>query len=563
MTMTSLAGITAAAWRRVTSWRRALGRLPAGWLAALLLLAATSAGASPAVALRGEPVVAIRDGLLRGVSAEGADEFLGIPYAAPPVGPLRWQAPRPYPPWAGIRSAAAYGSQCPQLASQDGKGGDNENCLFLNVFTPPGYSQATAGRLPVLFWIHGGMLLHGASDLYDGSLIARTQHVIVVTVNYRLGAFGFLDVPGLGTSPLTANGNYGLLDQEAALGWVHGNIAAFGGDPGRVTIAGESAGGWSVCALLTSPLVRGLFSGAIMESASCASRTGAQAQTIGQQLAVGVGCTSPATAVACLRATTAARLLSVTVGAASALPAAHEVEFTAGGPDLPLPPAQAVADGDYARVPLLIGTNHDEARYFTQTFAAMGEQYYDTAIATTYGPLAPAILARYPWRSYPSPYTTAYALAAVFTDSGYFYGIGGCTEQNLAARFAATTPTFFYQFDDENAPAENDQLPGFQWGAEHTEELGYLWPTYDPYGADLYDRLSSPQLRLSGQMMAWWGAFSRLRVPATSGQPAWPDYRSGLLMSLRPGGQSQVITAATFGAQHQCQFWDAHPAALG
>ena len=129
--------------------------------------------------------------------------------------------------------------------------------------------------------IHGGGLTTGAGDQHDGSLIVNTDHIIVVSINYRLGVFGFLDVPGLAPSPLTASGNYGLLDQEAALRWVHRNIAAFGGDAGRVTIAGESAGGWSVCALMTSPLARGLFSGAIMESGSCASRTPAQAQSAG------------------------------------------------------------------------------------------------------------------------------------------------------------------------------------------------------------------------------------------------------------------------------------------
>jgi carboxylesterase type B len=176
------------------------------------------------------------------------------------------------------------------------------------VFTPAGGSAsghlaATGGELPVLFWIYGGVLVHGESDMYDGSLIARTDHVVVVTINYRLTAFGFLDVPGLGTSPLTASGNYGLLDQEAALRWVHDNITAFGGNPRRVTIAGESAGGWSMRALLTSPPATGLFAGAIMESGSCISRTRSQAQTIGLKFAKAVGCTDPATAAACLRGT--------------------------------------------------------------------------------------------------------------------------------------------------------------------------------------------------------------------------------------------------------------------
>jgi carboxylesterase type B len=200
--------------------------------------AAAAPGGSSAAARRDALVVATQDGLLRGKHAEGVDQFLGIPYAAPPVGPLRWQAPQPARPWAGVRDATAYGNRCLQLASQDGPRQDNEDCLFLNVFSPVTYPlryrpAARDGGLPVLFWIHGGMLLHGAGDEYDGSLIARTDDIIVVSINYRLGAFGFLDVPGLGNSPLTASGNYGLLDQEAALRWVHGNIAVFGGNPGR------------------------------------------------------------------------------------------------------------------------------------------------------------------------------------------------------------------------------------------------------------------------------------------------------------------------------------------
>ncbi len=472
---------------------------------------------------------------------------------------MRWQAPQPVQPWTGVRDATSYGNRCAQLPSGNGPREDTEDCLFLNVFTPGSGPDRAAegggdhGGLPVLFMIHGGGLLNGAGDQHDGSLIVKTDHIIVVSINYRLGVFGFLDVPGLGTSALTANGNYGLLDQEAALRWVHRNIARFG-DPGQVTIAGESAGGWSVCALMTSPLARGLFRGAISESGSCPSQTPAQAQSAGLAFAAQAGCADAATAASCLRNTPESALLTAS--------ASYSAQFTSGGPDLPLPPLTAVADGAYARVPLLMGTNHDEGRTFTQGFASYTEQQYVQFVDQSYGAQAPAILQRYPWSAYPSPYTASYAIGAIWTDSGFLDGIGGCPTQNLAAQFARRTPTFFYQFDDRHAPALNNLLPGYQWGAGHAMELAYLWPSFGN-GTSLYDQLTPAQLVLSHQMIVWWGAFTRLGAPDAPGQPYWPAYTSRQLMSLRPGGQSTTIPAATFAAEHQCGFWNAQAAPAG
>ena len=433
---------------------------------------------------------------------------------------------------------------------------DSENCLYLNVFAPGadgrGRSRHRRGGLPVLVMIHGGGLTSGAGDQHDGSLIVRTDHIIVVSINYRLGPFGFLDVPGLSTSALTAGGNYGLLDQEAALGWVHRNIAGFGGDPGRVTIAGESAGAWSVCALLTSPLVRGDFRGAIMESGSCPSRSPAQAQAAGLAFARQAGCPDAATAAACLRALPEAKLLDAS--------ASYSPEFAYGGPDLPQPAARAIATGHYTRVPLLIGDNHDEGRTFSQGLTGLTRAQYRALVAQLYGKsLAPAILARYPWSAYPHPYTAAYAIGDIWTDSGFVTGIGGCPSQNLAAQFAAATRTFFYQFDDLHAPGLNRDHPGYRWGAGHAMELAYLWPSFNN-GYSLYDLLTQKQLELSGQMIRYWGAFTTFGAPEVPGQPLWPAYSGGRLMSLRPGDQSRTITAASYGAEHQCAFWNAHAA---
>jgi beta-glucosidase len=494
------------------------------------------------------PVVRTESGLLRGKAAEGTDQFLGIPYAAPPVGALRWTAPQPPPRWRGIRQATAYGSRCSQLASGNGPRVDNEDCLYLNVYIPPGAGHAA--RLPVLFMIHGGGLTSGAGDQHDGSLIVNTDHIIVVSINYRLGPFGFLTVPGLGNSALTSSGNFGLLDQEAALRWVRRNIGAFGGDPDRVTIDGESAGGWSVCALLTSPRARGLFHGAIMQSGSCVTRTRADAQTASLAFAKQAGCPDAATAAACLRALPERALLDAS--------ASYQPLFVSGGPELPVPPAQAVASGDYTRVPLLIGVNHNEGRTFAQGFTGLTRQQAAQVITQLYGARAPQILARYPWTSYLSPYTAAYQIGDIWTDSGYVGGIGGCPSQNLAAQFAATTPTFFYQFDDLHAPGLNNDHPGYQWGAGHAMELAYLWPSFNN-GYSLYDLLTPAQLELSRQMVRYWGAFTALGAPDSPGQPSWPRYTSGQLMSLRPGGQTTTITAGTYAAEHQCGFWNASP----
>jgi len=565
------AGSWCARWRRLAAIAGLIAVIP---LTAALsaappaaLLSAGSAGPSAVSAgPAGTPApgpgsltAATQDGRLHGKHAEGVDQFLGVPYAAPPVGMLRWQAPQPTRPWPGIRQATSYGNRCPQLASGNGPRQDSEDCLYLNVFTPAGYGNESSGGspdnaashgggLPVLFMIHGGGLVNGAGDQHDGSLIVRTDHIIVVSINYRLGVFGFLDVPGLGTSPRTTSGNYGLLDQEAALRWVHRNIAGFGGDPDRVTIAGESAGGWSVCALMTSPSARGLFSGAVMESGSCASRSTADAQSAGLAFAAQAGCAGTASTVSCLRSTSETTLLNAS--------SSYSAEFASGGPELPVPPAQAVADGNYARVPLLMGTNHDEGRTFTQGFASFTQPQYTQFVDQAYGSRAPAVLQRYPWSGYPSPYTAAYAIGAIWTDSGFITGIGGCPTQNLAAQFASTTPTFFFQFDDRHAPALNNDLPGYQWGAGHAMELAYLWPSFGN-GFSLYDLLTPAQLELSHQMIVWWGAFTRFGAPVAPGQPAWPTYASHRLMSLRPGGQSATISAGTFGAEHQCTFWNA------
>lgn len=304
-----------------------------------------------------------------------------------------------------------------------------------------------------------------------------------------------------------------------------------------------------MCALMSSPQARGLFGAAIMESGSCASRTAADAQSAGLAFAAQAGCMSAATAAACLRATPEASLLDASASVSFA-------EFTSGGPELPVPPADAVASGHYTHVPVLMGDNHDEGRTFAQGFASLTQDQYTGFVNQSYGSRAAGVLQHYPWSDFATPYTAAYAIGAIWTDSGFITGIGGCPAQNLAAQFASGTPTYVYQFDDRNAPGLNHNLPGYQWGAGHAMELAYLWPSFNN-GFSLYDLLTPAQLQLSHQMVVWWGAFTRYHTPLAPGQPLWPPYASRRLMSLRPGDQSQTISAGTYAAEHQCAFWNA------
>ncbi|GAA4721571.1 carboxylesterase/lipase family protein [Phytohabitans rumicis] len=321
---------------------------------------AASGGAAAAAANRGDHksglVVRTDKGDVRGVRADGVDSFLGIRYAAAPVGVLRWRPPHPAAPWGGVAEATAYGDRCAAAASSNGPRTEAEDCLFVNVQRPTGLKPSD--RRPVYVFIHGGGLVNGSANQADMAAIVRRTGVVGVSFNYRLGVLGFLGHAGL-TAEAGESGNYGLMDQQAALGWITRNIAAFGGDPRRVTVGGESAGGWSVCAHLVAPGSRGLLSKAMIQSGSCISRTQQEAETAGTSFAPAVGCGAAATAVDCLRRTEVARLIDTPAG---------RFGFVRETPTLPADPAEAVASGQFARVPIVIGANRDEGRTFAQGF---------------------------------------------------------------------------------------------------------------------------------------------------------------------------------------------------
>ena len=505
-------------------------------LTVVALLSGCSRGASdPADSLPPDPtVVQTTAGLVRGVATLDKRHFAGIPYAAPPVGPLRWQPPQPVAPWPGVHDATKVGPRCIQDEGSDLEMGrqTDEDCLTLNVWTPPPTEQPR----PVMVWIHGGAFINGNGGMYDSRWLVDRGDIIVVTLNYRLGALGFLAHPALG--PDGAVGNYGLQDQQAALRWVHDNIAAFGGDPDRVTIAGESAGAMSVCDHLVAPESEGLFRAAIIQSGPCQAQLALpEAQRISQDYAGRVGCGDPAAAAACLRALPEHKLRT---------PVFYDRigEDTLSGPvfdsaALPEDPMASLEAGRVPDVPVLIGTNRDEFTLFVALQYLRGaRQYvpqgYPDLLADTFGARAAAVADRYPLDRYNG--SAALAYSAAVTD-----GVFACVSYRMAEDLPGAV--YAYEFNDPAPPTPEPMrtLP-FPVGASHSLELRYL---FDVGGAPPLD---PAQQRLSDQMIDRWTQF------VADGDPGggWTEFGAGQVLSLQPDGSRMVDD---FAAVHQCDFW--------
>ncbi|MBV9229866.1 MAG: carboxylesterase family protein [Chloroflexi bacterium] len=450
-------------------------------VAALLNMLALPACSSNQGQGQQEPIVRTSQGQLRGATSTTAEKFLGIPYAAPPVGQLRWQAPAPPSAWQGVRDATRQQSACPQLSSTNGPTSTVEDCLYLNVYRP--LHLSTSARLPVFFWIHGGGFTNGTGNQFDGSAFSAHNNEIVVTINYRLNVFGFLALPAL-ISKFPAVGDIGLLDQQAALRWTQLNIAAFGGDPRAVTIAGESAGGWSVCDQLASPTASGLFHGAIIESGSCVQSTQEQAESKATDFANAVGCTDAATVVTCLDSKSSSELIQASTSFMS-LP-------YPGVDVLPQQPYQAITSGHWNRVPVLLGNNHDEASIFFASMSDLTTEGYRQLFARFFGKLAPQVQAQYPLNAYAQPFD---AFTAAAGDAGEL--LGACVTQVNAGMFQrADTPTYEYQFDARDEPAPQTIVPPL--GAYHSGELQFIWPGY--FG-DYNRGLNTSEQQLSSEMI--------------------------------------------------------------
>ena len=462
-------------------------------------------------------------GTVRGAtSTDGrVRSFKGIPYAAPPVGDLRWQAPQAARSWDGVRDATEFGRQCmqgtifgditfPHPASED--------CLTLNVWTP----ASPSGTLPVMVWIHGGGFQAGAGPepRHDGDAFVRKE-VVLVTINYRLGVFGFFSHPELSKeSGRHASGNYGMLDQVAALQWVRDNIAAFGGDPGNVTIFGESAGSFAVSALMASPVARGLFHKAIGESGAYfgSGPLDLQPLPVSEQLGVKFAGVMGADSLAALRAKPAEDVL------AAALKTQPWFAPNLDGYFLTEDVATTFAAGRQARVPLLAGWNADEVRSgVVLAKQKPTAQSFSDETRKRYGQDAEAILKAYPATSDAEALESAASLA-----SDLFIGYGTWKWIDTHAR-TGQAPVFRYSFDRKIPVPDGEKVNGMpatskDIGARHAGEIEYVFGTLDSRKGVPWQPVDRT---LSEVMTSYWAAFATTGEPKASGLPEWPRFVPG------------------------------------
>ena len=475
----------------------------------------------------GGAVASVEQGLLTGASVGGIESFKGIPYAAPPVGALRWRPPQPPSAWTGRRAATDYGAICVQPPSNGDPGVGplpmSEDCLTLNVWTPEARGE---GPLPVMVWIHGGGYNNGSGTaaLYDGSNLAQ-RGVVVVTINYRLGRLGFFDHPALAAerAPGAPAANYGVMDQIAALEWVRDNAAAFGGDPGNVTIFGESAGGAAVTQLMVAPSARGLFHRVVMQSGMGRQRSAElaldrpgrpSAQSLGRSWARGAGLSEEVTAEA-LRAVPAERLLNP-------MPAFYSDNLIVDGVVLTGDVVEAFAAGRQAPVPLILGANSAEFWWIRPSDAGAYGRADDAMTEAEHD----AILAAYGGAE---GYDQHIVSDLVFNEPA----------RHLARLHAASGhPTYLYRFDV--VPESNPEPSG---GATHASERPYVFDNLHTVGRPMGER----DARAATAMADYWTTFAARGNPNGPGRPAWPEFGAepDRLLEFTNGGP--VAGAIPFG----------------
>ncbi|GAB4569598.1 MAG: carboxylesterase family protein [Rhizobacter sp.] len=490
-------------------------------------------------------------GAVSGTETASSYAYLGIPYAAPPVGNLRWRAPAAATPWSGTRSGANYAPHCAQPASAFGSASTSEDCLYLNVYTPKGN-----GTYPVMVWIHGGAFYLGLSNAFDPSALVA-KGVVVVTINYRLGALGFMSHAALTAEQSGSSGNYGLMDQQAALRWVRSNIANFGGNANNITIVGESAGGFSVHSHVASAGSAGLFHKAIAMSGAYPFGAPQDSLAVAQLKGAGV-----ATAVAAATSTTAC----TTVECLRALPVSALLTAQASVyPSGPVPSVDGsvlaanvrttIAAGTHNRVPMIEGTTRDEWRLFValDEYAAGGVALADNAAhiakvtALLGGALNPAA----------GPTATAlvnglYSTPSIYPSASLAYGALGtdmvfaCNGRIAALELQQHAPVYAYEFRDRTAPSA---LPPttFSLGAYHGSELQYIFPSSRP--------LTAEQQALAGTMTSYWTNFMKTGNPNGTGVPAWAAFTAAADgyqgLDIASGGGVAAL-GTNFATSHNC-----------
>ncbi|HLZ85167.1 MAG TPA: carboxylesterase family protein [Caulobacteraceae bacterium] len=558
-------------------WSRSRARRLAG--VAVVLLGALAL-ASAALADPSAPVVQTDRGPVQATERGVMRSWFAIPYAAPPVGDLRWRAPQPPAPWTAPIARTASASPCLQTGNAAFRlPGETEDCLYLDVHAPSG-----PGPFPVMVWIHGGAFTTGSTGFYADPTPLVSRGVIVVAMNYRLGAMGFLAHPALRDGAGGA-GDYGIMDQQAALKWVRANIGAFGGDPKNVTIFGESAGGFSVLTHLASPLSAGLFDKAIIESGAYGVDTQlSQAAMEAKGVAAvqktltaagpdgaGPACAAGAVTAACLRGLPVSLIRAHLMGDFSG--AVGNLVPSVDGEVLPRTVKEIFTAGADNKVPVINGANEDE----NLLFVAIGEltarmsakppnldpadrsflmtpQAYVTGAATmaartglsvgdlteTYYPLA-----RYGADPALQP---SLATAAAATDSTF-----SCNAVNVSARIAARgAPSWMYEFRDRTASLILGTIGGryvlsLPQGPAHASELAYLFKMAD---------LRTDERKALGETMStYWTNFARTGDPNGAGAPKWAPFRTGTLQALdvAGGGGVKAMPAAAFRSEHQCR----------
>lgn len=522
---------------------RSLRRLGAGLLLGYGMLAGSYAHATLG------PVVVTDKGPIKGVITPTVKKYLGIPYAQPPVGELRWRPPQSVARWHGVRDATAFAPHCPQPASPFGLASTNEDCLYLNVYTPnhKGIIRDIVHDHPVMVWIHGGALFLGESDDYDPAKLIEQEDVIVVTINYRLGFLGFLAHPALSAeTDYHGSGNYGWMDQQAALEWVQRNIRRFGGDPKKVTIFGESAGGLSVHAQLASPGAKQLFHRAIIQSGAYAIATTplAAAEANGLAAATALGC--PDQTAACLR--------SVSVETLLANQGSGGFTGNVDGKVLTQPIRDALGSGEFNKVPVMQGSTHDEWRLFVSLqHDLVGNpvtpaNYVDSIAALGLPPPTAAFLATavYPLANHPS---ASVALGALGTDL-----IFACNARTSTRLLAQHVPVYAFEFNDPNPPQLFLPPVSFPYGAYHSSEIQYVLGVRPSLPPALVPPFTPEQERLSDHMVNYWGSFAKRGNPNGFGSPLWRRYdpATDVVQSLLP---PTPTTKSDFAADHMCGFW--------